>query len=278
MVENGYVKLHRSLLKWEWIDVPGMLTVFVVCLLMANWKDERYHGENIERGSFVTSVQKFSKICGLSEPYVRKCLKRLNETGEIEVKTSNRGTRIKVHNYALYQDLDEHTVSNRVSNSVSNRVSNRVSNSVTPNEEYKEYKEGKEHKNIVITARVNYLCDSFLDLYPKKTKQHEAETAFKAAVEAGTDPEAILRGLDSWLDYYKELESDRYVKNPCAWIQERCWTKEPPKQYQKRKQELPDWYNPDPDREQDKDPEPLTEEEQEQFKNLMKSIGESFND
>lgn len=275
MVENGYIKLHRSLLKWEWIDVPGMFTVFVLCLLMANWKDERYHGEVIERGSFITSIQKFSKICGLSEPYVRKCLKRLHETGEIELKTSNKGTRVKVLHYAVYQDFDEHTVSNRVSNTVSDTVSNRVSNRVTTNEEYKEYKEDEEIKNNA-RARYNYFSE-FWNKYPKHTRKAEAEQAFQYAIDTGNDPEAILQGLEPWLEYFDGLESDQFIKNPYFWILEECWKKEPPKN-RKRKTELPDWYNPDPNREQDKDQEPLTEEEQEQFKNLMKSIGESFND
>lgn len=275
MVENGYIKLHRSLLKWEWIDVPGMFTVFVLCLLMANWKDERYHGEVIERGSFITSIPKFGKICGLSEKYVRKCLKRLEETGEIEVKTSNRGTRVKVLHYAVYQDFVDHTVPDTVPDRVPNRVPDTVPDRVPTNEEYKEYKEDEEVKN---NARARYNSFSeFWNKYPKHTRKAEAEQAFQYAIDTGNDPEDILQGLEPWLEYFDGLESDQFIKNPYFWILEKCWTKEPPKN-RKRKTELPDWYNPDPNREQDIDPEPLTEEEQEQFKNLMKSIGESFND
>ena len=272
MVENGYIKLHRSLLKWEWIDVPGMLTVFVLCLLMANWKDERYHGEVIERGSFVTSIQKFAKICGYSEPYVRKCLKKLNESGEIELKSSNKGTRVKVLNYALYQDFDEHTVSNRVSNTVSDRVSNGVSNRVSTNEEYKEYKEDEEVKNNTrVRARYNSFGE-FWNRYPKHTRKAEAEQAFQYAIDTGTNPDDILQGLGPWLEYFEGLESDQFVKNPYFWILEECWKKDPPKN-RKQKPKLPEWYNPDPNREP-KEQEPMKEDEMEQFRNLMKLMGE----
>lgn len=104
---DGFIKIFRSLLDWEWIDSPSMLTVFIHCLLMANWRDGRYHGQTIERGSFVTSYDHLAKQTGLSRSTVYRCIQKLEKTGEIETQVKQSYTIIKVRNYALFQQSDE---------------------------------------------------------------------------------------------------------------------------------------------------------------------------
>ncbi|MEM6603180.1 MAG: hypothetical protein AAF621_03950 [Pseudomonadota bacterium] len=57
----------------------------------------------IKAGQFVTSIPNLSKATGLSIHQVRKCLRRLNSTGEITEKTTNKYRIITVTNYAKYQ-------------------------------------------------------------------------------------------------------------------------------------------------------------------------------
>ena len=106
---SGFIKLSRRLLEWEWIDDPSMVAVWVHCLLAANWKDYRYHGQTIPRGCFLTSTRSFSDRCGLSESTVRRCFERLESTGEIDRQVTHRGTLIKVRNYAVFQDSETGT-------------------------------------------------------------------------------------------------------------------------------------------------------------------------
>lgn len=101
---NGFIKLSRRLTDWEWYDDPNVLTVWIHCLLSANWKDNRYHGEVIPRGSFITSYARFAQECGLSVGTVRRCFEKLKSTGEINLQVTHRGTRVKVLNYAVFQD------------------------------------------------------------------------------------------------------------------------------------------------------------------------------
>lgn len=113
---NGFIKLNRKMVGWEWFDNPSVLAVWVHILFRANWKDNRYHGEVIPRGSFVTSLPKLAEECGVSVSTLRRCLKRLENTGEIVVKATHRGTFVNVRRYAVYQGsgvegwhADEHT-------------------------------------------------------------------------------------------------------------------------------------------------------------------------
>jgi DNA-binding transcriptional regulator YhcF (GntR family) len=94
------------LLEWEWIDDPSVLVVWIHCLLAANWKDYRYHGEVIPRGSFLTSSRSFAERCNLSERTVRRCFEKLEKSGEIERQVTHRGTLVKVRNYAAFQDSE----------------------------------------------------------------------------------------------------------------------------------------------------------------------------
>lgn len=107
MHSEGFIKLHRSLLEWEWHDDPNMVSVFVHCLVLANWKDGRYHGEKIPRGSFVTSYNHLAELTGMSRSTVYRCLNKLAETGEIALNVKHFYTIVSVRNYAVFQQSDE---------------------------------------------------------------------------------------------------------------------------------------------------------------------------
>lgn len=56
MAEQGWVKLHRKFINWEWYDEPTVKSVFIDLILNANHQATAWHGHEIEKGSFVTSV------------------------------------------------------------------------------------------------------------------------------------------------------------------------------------------------------------------------------
>ena len=103
MNDGGWIKLYRSILKWEWWDDRNVRELFIYCLLMANHADTQWHGETISAGTFVTSREALSRGTGLSEQQVRTALGRLRSTGEITSKTTNKFTIITICNYAIYQ-------------------------------------------------------------------------------------------------------------------------------------------------------------------------------
>ena len=100
---EGWVKLHRKFLEWEWYDKSETVHLFLHCLLKANHKDKSYRGKIIKRGTFLTSRELLSRELGLSERQVRTSLNRLKLTNELTVKSSRQGTEIQVVNYNKYQ-------------------------------------------------------------------------------------------------------------------------------------------------------------------------------
>lgn len=102
-MNTGFIKLHRQFLKWEWYDDINVKVLFLHCLFRANWEEQKWHGEFIPRGSFVTSLQNLAKETNLSIQQTRTALKKLNSTKEITKKSQGSNTLIIVNNYNKYQ-------------------------------------------------------------------------------------------------------------------------------------------------------------------------------
>jgi len=99
----SYIKLDRKMLEWEWRDYPEMVALWVYILLKANYKANKWHGEEFPEGTFPTSLDRLSADTGLSVRTVRTCLERLNESGEISIESTKKGTKIKVTKWADFQ-------------------------------------------------------------------------------------------------------------------------------------------------------------------------------
>lgn len=51
MLENGFIKLYRSLLKWEWYDDVNTKVVFLHLLLTVSIEDSKWHGITVRRAA-----------------------------------------------------------------------------------------------------------------------------------------------------------------------------------------------------------------------------------
>lgn len=109
MTDNEYIKLNRKIVNWEWYMNINVKTLFIHCLLKANWKDGRFEGKEIKRGSFVTSLEKLSKETGLSVRQVRTALDKLFLTGELTSTSFSKYRIVTVVNYNQYQLCDKQT-------------------------------------------------------------------------------------------------------------------------------------------------------------------------
>lgn len=133
---DGFIQLHRKLVNWEWYtDIP-VKTLFIHCLLMANFKPKKWQGKDIQRGQFITSRNKLSIQTGLSEQQVRTALKKLSSTNDITKKNMGLFTSISIVNYDNYQGR---STSNITSDQPS---SNQVA--TTTNKDNKDNKGNKE--------------------------------------------------------------------------------------------------------------------------------------
>lgn len=104
---EGWIKLHRKILDWEWYTDAPVRILFEHLLLTANYEDKRWKGITIKRGQKVTSRQHLAEETGLTEQQVRTALAKLKSTQNITSKTTNKYTLITVENYGLYQSYND---------------------------------------------------------------------------------------------------------------------------------------------------------------------------
>lgn len=104
---GNYIKIDRRILEWEWYTNINTCRIFLHLLIKANWKDGRFQGKEVPRGSLVSSISKLSEETGLTPDEVRTALKHLKSSGEITSKSHSKFTVITIEKYSVYQDIPE---------------------------------------------------------------------------------------------------------------------------------------------------------------------------
>ena len=107
MLESGYIKLYRSLTKWEWYDDMNTFKLFMHLLLTANYETVKWHGITVKKGQRVCSLPVLSKETRMSVQNLRTSLNKLKLTGEISDVATNNHRLITIENWGIYQN-EEH--------------------------------------------------------------------------------------------------------------------------------------------------------------------------
>ena len=128
---QGFIKLYRSLINWEWFTDQNTFRLFIYCLLRANYSDTNWRGIEVKRGSFVTSLGTLAQEVGISKQSVRTSLSKLQSTGELTHKPHSKYSVITINNYEQYQD------SNTQTNTVATRKKHDSNTIVTTDKEEK---------------------------------------------------------------------------------------------------------------------------------------------
>ena len=100
---EGFIKLHRKLLDWEWYDDANTKILFIHCLLRANWESGSWHGISYGPGQFITSLPSLAEETGMTIKQVRTALSHLKKTGEVADKAFTKFRVITVNNWDEYQ-------------------------------------------------------------------------------------------------------------------------------------------------------------------------------
>ena len=125
---SGFITLHRKLLDWEWYSDINTKTLFIHCLLKANWEDKNWKGIDVKRGSFITSYDSLSKETKLTVQQIRTSIFKLTKTQEINIQSTNKYTLLTVVKYDDYQKKDFESTSNQQTN---NKQTNKQKQQLT---------------------------------------------------------------------------------------------------------------------------------------------------
>lgn len=135
---EGWIKIHRKMLQWQWYTDVVVYKLFTHLLLLANHEKKEWRGNNIARGQLITSVSKLATGAGLTVQQVRTALNKLKSTKEITIESCSLNTRISIVNIDKYNPVNKH--SNKPS-------TNDQQSSNKPSTTTKKYKNDKKEEN-----------------------------------------------------------------------------------------------------------------------------------
>lgn len=175
---NGYIKLFRKLVKWRWYQDSVVKDLFLHCLIFASFRDFNWMDQMLKAGQFVTSYKNLSQELGFSVQQIRTALKKLESTGEITSKSTNKFTVITVVNWANYQS-DEDYINTESNNPTTNEQ--QTDNKRTTNEQQhrKNIKNIKNIKNSEKRARAYPLLSQISEFIKVNNLNVDAEKFFK---------------------------------------------------------------------------------------------------
>jgi DNA-binding transcriptional regulator YhcF (GntR family) len=107
LAQDGFIKLHRKLLEWEWYGDPNTLAVFVHLLLNATYRERNWRGITLQPGDVVIGREQVARETGVSVRSVRTAITRLKTANTVTTKTTRRGTVISIVKWRDYQCFDD---------------------------------------------------------------------------------------------------------------------------------------------------------------------------
>ncbi len=101
---EGYIKLYRQMVEWQWYTDWNTMRLFLHLLLKANHKEGFWRWYKVKKWQLITSLEHLGLDLGLSVQQIRTSINKLKSTGEITSKPTNKFSLIEVKNYDKYQD------------------------------------------------------------------------------------------------------------------------------------------------------------------------------
>ena len=200
---KGFIKLHRRILDWEWYKDSNTKNIFIHILLNACYDNCRFMGETVNRGEYITSLSRLSSDLKIPIRQVRTSLKRLKKTGEIDMQTTNRYSKITVCEYESYQlqpsNLKTKTTSKR-------QAADKQPTDINKKERKKESKNNIFYKECLSsTLWIEVVCMQYLF---SKDDLVTCLNAFMLHLQSTDDNKITIKDYKShfvnWLKYNKQ--------------------------------------------------------------------------
>lgn len=176
---EGWIKVHRKLVDWEWYNDINVKVVFLHLLLTANHKEKQWKGQTILRGQKLTSIEHLADDVGLTIQQTRTALKKLKSTHEITIKTTNKNTLITIEKFNNYQfEIDEDNKQNN--KQFNNLITN---NQQTNNKQITTNKNEKNDNNDNIKKEKNKKRKTFEEVLAENNCSEELEITVRDFID-----------------------------------------------------------------------------------------------
>lgn len=208
-MEEGWIKLHRKFLNWEWYTDTNTKVVFIHLLFLANLEDRRYRGMEIKRGECIIGRNKLAYELNLSEREVRTAINHLISTNEITIKTTNKFTIVTICKFDNYQRVKKQTDQQSDQQPTTERPT--TDQQPTTPKEYKEYK--KERMEEVGKEKADKSATRFQKPTIEEIYAYSQELGLSTYDYNGQQKSQAQTTAESFFDYYS-ANGWKVGKNP----------------------------------------------------------------
>lgn len=203
LMSNGWIKLHRKIIEWEWWNDHNTLKLFMYLLLMANHKDGRWQGIEVKRGQFITGRIKLAKELKLSVQQIRSSINKLKSTSEITIKATNKYSVITIVNYNTYNCADSTC-----------QPAHQPANHPTSNQQVTTNKNVKKEKKEYSPNSIEYKIADFLySLILKRNPGHKKPNLITWANHVNKMIHLDKRNTSDIQNVIKWCQQDKFWKN-----------------------------------------------------------------
>ena len=230
---EGYIKLYKKMLKWEWYDDTNTKILFLHCLLKANWCPTKWHGVELQPGQFITSLATLAKETRLSVRQVRVALDHLIMTNEVTSKSQSKYRIITVNSWNEYQGNDKQN--DKQVTSKRQASDKQVTSNTATIEQYNKNNKGtkKQTTNTLSASREADDHEDYFGMfwmtYPKKVAKAAALKAWKKIDPDDVTAGQIFASLEKWIESDEwTRDGGRYIPYPATWLNGRRWEDEIP--------------------------------------------------
>lgn len=206
MLETGHVKVHRSIVNWEWYDDLITYKVFTHLIFTVNWKDDKWRGIPVKRGQRIGSYAKLAAETKLSIQNIRTAIKHLKSTGEVTYLSTAEYSLFTVNNYDQYQTLTDEPTNDQQS------INKPLTNDQQLDKKANKAKKAKNIKNSC-SNDADALFERIWKLYPIKlgkssVKKVQRENLFKIGYDE------LVRAVERYVsEQQKKCTELKYYKH-----------------------------------------------------------------
>lgn len=183
---KGWVKIHRSILDWQWWHDDHMVRLWLYLIITANIEDRKWRNITVKRGQLVTTVADLSEATRISTQGIRTCLNKLENSGEINRQTTNKYTIITICKFDTYQVVEDSS-NKQINKPATNNQ--QTTNKQAESSPHTPLKENKEYKN----KRIYYYSSSRV-----REEQQEKQFFFIFYLKGASNPSEESTNFISW--------------------------------------------------------------------------------
>lgn len=195
MAKGGYIKIHRSMLDWEWYGDDRCVRLLLHLHLKVNHQAGKWKGQEVLPGQLVTSSAALAEQLGWSRSAINRTLDKLKSCAEVDTKSDSKRTLVTLLKWDKFQNSDRKPDSKP--------DTNRTLTGQQTGHEPDTIEEGKKLK------REEHPSDVRRKAPDRSVSDRKADFMARCREVVATEPDRLpVAERKSFADYWTELSAD----------------------------------------------------------------------